>query len=199
MKKRLVGLLLGTLGALLVACASPDRAQENVHGEVQDKEVVDLELGTDQEDIYEGFGMENPWVDSDEAGVLEATGFDMVAPLDATNIAYSYMPGTGMAQMNYTMNNAMWVYRMQPADELIDISGMYYEWSYIEDVKVAGMDGIEYSCSSEQQGEYIDEVESTRVLNWYDSDNKVVYSLSVIGTDLNGLDTCVYAENLLKQ
>lgn len=87
-------------------------------------------------------------VDSDKAGVLEATGFDMEAPADAANVAYSYMTGTSMAQMNYVMEDAMWVYRMQHTDELEDISGMHYDWNYIEDSLINGMNAVEYSYAS---------------------------------------------------
>lgn len=204
MKKKLVGLLVGTLGLMLVACASQVKEAEEVESSVQEVEVTETgiqetkDIATDasENEIYEGTGMANPWVDSDKAGVLEATGFDLVAPEEASNVAYSFMPGTGMAQMNYTTGNAMWVYRIQPTETFEDISGIYCEWSYTEETKIAGMDAVEYGYASVPEGDFIDDMECTRVVNWYDAQNKVTYSLSVIGTDLNGLDTVVYAENL---
>lgn len=199
MKKRLLGITFGIVGVMLVACTSSEQSQNQVMEQSQDKEVVVIELDTSDDDVYEGMGMANPWVDSDKAGVLEATGFDLVAPEDAVNVAYSYMPSTGMAQLNYVWGNAMWVYRMQPSDELQDISGIYCEWNYTEETTVAGMDAVEYGYASGQDGDYIDSMEFTRVVNWYDAQNKVTYSLSVIGTDLDGLDTIVYAENLYNQ
>lgn len=193
MKKKLVGLILAAMVFMLAACASQD-----IGADVSAQEVEGIAIDAPEDEIYEGMGMSNPWVDSDKAGVLEATGFDIAAPAEATNVAYSYMPSTGMAQLNYTMENAMWVYRMQPADALEDISGIYCEWNYTGETKIAGMDAMEYGYASDPEGGFIDDMEYTRVINWYDAQNKVTYSLSVIGTDLNGMDTAVYAENLFK-
>lgn len=198
MKKKLAGLIIAAMGLTLVACSSKENQAEA--SQIVLPEVESIEADSKEEEIYieMGTGFVNPWIDSDKEGVLEATGFDLVAPEGAANVAYSYMPSTGMAQMNYTMENAMWVYRMQPTDALEDISGIYCEWNYIEETKVAGMDAMEYSDVSEQEGDYIDNMSCTRVLNWYDAHNRVTHSLSVLGTDLNGMDTVVYAENLLK-
>ncbi len=138
----------------------------------------------------------NPWVDSDRGEVFRATGFDLGAPAEACNVAYSYMPDTGMAQMNYTMENAMWIYRMQPSDALTDISDIHCDWNYAGETRVAGMDAIEYSYASEFKGDNIVLMECVRVIAWYDAQNKVTYSLSVLGPDLNGMDIAVYAEDL---
>lgn len=194
MKRRLIGLILVVMGLTLAACGSKEKKTE-----VSAKEPAIIVVeDAPEEEIYEeqGFGVPNPWVDSDEAGVLEATGFDLVAPEGATNIAYSYASSMGMAQLNFNMENAMWIYRMQPTEALEDISGIYCEWDYTGETKVAGMDAMEYSYASEIEGDYIDDMDCTRVVNWYDSKNKVTHSLSVLGKDLNGMDTVVYAENL---
>lgn len=208
MKKRLVGLLLGTMGLMLVACASQNKEAEIPVFESiptdtsanEENTTVDDEntaaIDDEEEEIYHGMDMSNPWVDSDKAGVLEATGFDLSAPNGATNVAYSYMPSEGMVQMNYNMENAMWIYRIKPTEALEDISGIYNEWDYIGETKVAGMDAMEYSYASVPEGDYLDDMECVRVINWFDAEKKVTYSLSVLGPDLNGMDTVVYAENL---
>lgn len=178
MKKILAVLMSATVLFSLAACASQNKEAETA--------AADSEMYIS--------GMANPWVDSDRAGVLEATGFDLAAPADAANIAYSYMPGTGMAQMNYTQNGSMWVIRVQPSDKLEDISGIYCEWNNIFETEVAGMEAIEYSYVSGTEDGFADSTDCTRVINWYDAQNSAVYSLSVTGTELNGLDTAVYAE-----
>lgn len=203
MKKKLVGLLLGATGIMLVACTPQGKNAGTPEASIEQVEIIPIDesedaiIATDasEDEIYEGAGMSNPWVDSDKAGVLEATGFNLVAPADAANVAYSYMPSTGMAQMNYTTGNAMMVYRAQPTEGLEDISGVYCEWDFVEETKIAGMDAMEYNYASEQEGDFIDDMEFTRVINWYDAQNKVTYSLSAIG-QLNGMDTAVYAEEL---
>ncbi len=181
MKKKMVVLIIGVMGLMLAACGS----QDNGTGEINENTEASYSKG-----------MANPWIDSDEEGVLEATGVNVIAPEGATNVLYSYMPSEGMAQLNFNMDGAMWVYRVQPAEKLEDISGVYYEWNFTEETTVAGMEAMNYSYTSEQEGEFIDNIESTRVVNWYDAENKVTYSLYVSGIDINGLDNIVYAENL---
>lgn len=210
MKKRLVCIVLAVMGLMLVACGSKDKGAEISESEVTEEaaeaaaEAVETpnEESTiivvddaPEEEIYESTWMANPWVDSDKAGVLEATGFDMVAPEGAANLAYSYMPSTGMAQLNYVMDKAMWVLRMQHTEELEDISGMYLDWNHTGETKIAGMDAMEYAYASEQKGDYIDDLDCTQVINWYDAQNKVTYSLVAMG-QLNGMDTTVFAEDL---
>lgn len=198
MKKIVIGLMLVATTFMLVACGSKDKSEEvnKVKAEIIPIDEAKSVDETGDDEIYVGMDMSVPWVDSDKAGVLEATGFDIVAPAGATNVAYSYMPSTGMAQMNCTMDNAMWVYRAKHADALEDISEIVCDWLYVGECKVAGMDAMEYSYASEPEGDFIDDMECVRVLNWYDSQNKVTYSLAVLGNDLNGMDTAAYAESV---
>lgn len=200
MKKKLVGLMIATMAFMMVACGSKESDAQTVEVDIQ--KVEDIENSSQEiednvdEEIYESMSMANPWVDSDYAGVLEATGFEMVPPAEAVNVAYSYMPSTGMAQLNFVMENAMWVYRMQPTEALEDISGVYCDWDYVADTKIAGMDAMEFSYASEPEGDFIDDMDCTRVLNWFDAQKKVTHALVVMGKGLNGMDTAVYAENL---
>ena len=139
----------------------------------------------------------NPWTDSDEKGVLEATGFDLVAPEGATDVIYSYMEEDKMAQVTYNLDNASWVYRVKPANSLEDISGMNYEWKYNDNGTVSGREAVYMAWSdAPENAEYIDSTQSVQVVNWYDVVPGVTYSLSASGTDLNGMDIQVFAEQL---
>lgn len=134
----------------------------------------------------------NPWIESDWQGVITATGFDMTAPDGATNVTYSYMSESGTAQMSYELDGEQWSYRIQPADELTDISGMNYDWDGVIDDQVAGCEAKDYSYVGENHNTTGD----VQVINWYDAVTGVTYSLSATGTDLDGMDIQVYAENL---
>lgn len=139
----------------------------------------------------------NPWVDSDEQGVMEAIGFDMKAPQDATDVRYSYMKESQIAQMTYEKDQISWVYRMKATPELVDISGMNYEWSLVDNGTVGGRNAVYYSFSTAtEKTEYIDSTNTVQVVNWYDDLIGVSYSLSASGKDLNGMDIQVYAEEL---
>lgn len=181
---------------LLLSCLLYGCGTTTNHSDVVSEKV---EVTDTNEESSETTMVGNPWTDSDEAGVLEATGFDMVAPQGATDVLYSYMEETKLAQMTYTQDGASWVYRMQATNALEDISGMNYEWGFNETGTVSGRDAVYMGYSdAPEDSEYIDGAESVQVVNWYDVVPGVCYSLSASGTDLNGMDIQVYAEELFK-
>ncbi len=134
----------------------------------------------------------NPWTDSDQQGVAEATGIEMTAPEGASGVAYSYMSDGAMAQMTYALDGMKWTYRAQMADELTDISGMTYSWSGQEEGTVSGRDAVYYVYNAPDNGTE----DSAQVVNWYDVVTGTTYSLSVSGKDLDGMDLQAYAEQL---
>ncbi len=139
----------------------------------------------------------NPWIETDSKGVLEATGFDVTAPEDATDVVYSYMESTGTAQVKYVQNGHDWNYRVQATDGLSDISGMYYEWVVQEPCSINGFEGMSLAYSdATEDTQYIDDVFAAHVVYWYDSEEGATHSLSVAGKDIDGLDIEVVAENL---
>ena len=139
-------------------------------------------------------GMPNPWTDSDEQGVLEATGLEIAVPAGATEVSYSYMEESKLAQVKYVLDDISWVYRMEPADELTDISGMYYEWT--DDDKsegtVSGREAVYYGYLAPEDSDE----EDVQLVNWYDAVTGVTYSLSATAKDLDGMDIQAYAEQL---
>ncbi len=142
-------------------------------------------------------GIANPWTESDQQGVLEATGFSMTAPEGASDVSYSYLAESGLAQMRYVLSDAEWVYRIQSAEELSDISGMEYEWTAEKAGSVAGKEAMYYAWSdADPDSETIDDAAGVQVVNWYDAVSGVTYSLSAAGKDLNGIDLQVFAEEL---
>ena len=139
-------------------------------------------------------GMPNPWTDSDEQGVLEATGFEIAAPEGATEVSYSYMEESKLAQVKYVLDDISWVYRMEPADELTDISGMYYEWTDEDKSEgtVSGREAVYYGYLAPEDSDE----EDVQLVNWYDAVTGVTYSLSATAKDLDGMDIQAYAEQL---
>lgn len=140
----------------------------------------------------ESVGMANPWTDSDKEGVAAATGFEMTPPEGAENVYYSYMASDGLADMTYDLDGAVWTYRMQFADKLTDISGLYVDWMDEEDGTVSERAAKYYAYRDEKDEGNGD----VQLVLWYDSVTGVTYSLSAGGPDLNGMDIQVYAENL---
>ena len=130
--------------------------------------------------------LSNPWTESDKDGVTEATGFEMTAPEEATEVSYSYMSEGSLAQMTYVLDDAEWTYRIQMADELTDISGIYLTWDTETEGEVSGFTAKYYS--------YASDTDSVKLVNWYDAVTGVTYSLSVTGTNIDELDMQTSAE-----
>ena len=193
MKKKIVlALIMMSLGVSLVAgCGSSTEeessevAVDEVIVPAEETEEAETEDATETEDAV---GMANPWTESDEQGVAEATGFDMVAPEGATDVVYSYMSEDGLAQMCYVLDGAEWTYRIQMADELTDISGLYYTWDSELEGTVSDREAVYYGYAGDDG--YV------QLVNWYDAVTGVTYSLSASGDDLDGMDIQVFAENI---
>ncbi len=174
MKKKLALMLTLTVlsAALLTGCGSKTEQDSSTDGE-QTQEIA------------------NPWTETDEQGVLDATGFDMVAPDGATDVSYSYMAEGGMAQMAYELDGASWLYRMQLTDGLTNISGMEYGWTTEEEGGFLGMAANFYAYTTEDESQ-----NDVQLAVWYDALTGVSYSLSASGEDLSGMDIQAYAESI---
>ncbi len=200
MKKRLVlALLTITVSAAwLTGCGSTSAATAEQETSSTEASTESAETAKSEDaaqdntaDQDETTEIANPWTESDAEGVAEATGFSMIPPDGAENVVYSYMEEGKLAQMSYDLDDATWVYRMQMADELTDISGIYMDWTGDEGT-VSGLEAIYYGqCDLNDQT-----VDDIQLVNWYDAVSGVTYSLSAKGASLDGMDIQVYAENL---
>ena len=195
MKKKLILTLTAAAVsmAMITGCGSSSETAttEASQTESEAAESTEAEGTESEEDVI---GMANPWIESDEQGVLEATGFDIKAPEGATDVAYSYIPDNKLAQMQYVLDDINWTYRMEPSDELMDISGMYYGWTEDDGDKgtVSGREAVYYGYLAPEDSDE----ESAQLVNWYDAVTGVTYSLSAVAKDLDGMDIQAYAEKL---
>lgn len=185
MKKKLVLVLAAmTISTAAAGCAK----HEKIATPVVEETTAATEESTEAAD--ETANMANPWVTTDKEGLLAATGFDMEAPEGATDVIYSYMEGDMLAQMDYMLDGMIFVYRMQFADEFTDISGMEYTWDGEEDGTVSDRQAKYYVYTGSETEDGI------QMVNWYDAVPGVMYSLSAMGSDLDGMDIQAYAENI---
>lgn len=198
MKKRLVlSLLTITLSAAwMTGCGSTSASTAETSSAEASTESAETGKSEDaaqgeSADQEETTEIANPWTEADAEGVAEATGFSMIPPDGAENVVYSYMEEGKLAQMSYDLDDAVWVYRMQMADALTDISGIYMDWTGDEGT-VSGLEAMYYGkCDLNDQT-----VDDVQLVNWYDAVSGVTYSLSATGPSLDGMDIQVYAENL---
>lgn len=193
MKKR-KALVLSIISVGMLALSGCGSSSKEATTEAQTEETTTKAEETTAEETV---GMANPWTDSDKEGVLEATGFEMDAPEGATDVAYSYMQESGLAQMIYKLDDISWTYRIQLADKLTDISGMYYDWGNENGDKgeVSGREALYYGYLAPEDSDE----DSAQLVNWYDVVTGTTYSLSAVAKDLNGIDMQAYAEGIYKE
>ena len=137
--------------------------------------------------------MPNPWEDMTADQLAAASGQQFTVPQGAENAVWRYLRSDNLAELQFSWNGAEYCVRIQPLaledGELMDISGMYFEWESEEDVKIQNCYGT-IAKASDGSGGYVE-----RCL-WYDAAKKLQYSLTVCASDLNGLDLAALAEQI---
>lgn len=191
-KRCLMAILVAGVSATILAGCGSSGALE------VDQEDAIITITNNGDDTEPTVGIANPWIDTTKEGVIEATGLNIYTPQEATNAQYSYMTTSNMAQVTFEMyGNDGWTFRKQKADMLMDISGLYYEWVNQESTQVAGKEAMLYAyVEGADDSGMIDNLYGVQLINWYDDTTGITYSLSVAGTDLNGMDLEVIAQNL---
>lgn len=184
-KKWILVLAAMTISTAAAGCAKHEKIATPV---VEETTAAEETESTEAEE--ETANMANPWTTTDREGLLAATGFDMEAPEGATDVIYSYMESDMLAQMDYMLDDMIFVYRMQFANEFTDISGMQYTWDAEEDGTVSDRQAKYYVYTGSETEDGI------QMVNWYDVVPGVMYSLSAMGSDLDGMDIQAYAESI---
>ena len=135
----------------------------------------------------------NPWENVTADRLQEETGLAFTLPEGTEKVAYRWYGAEMLAEIQFSWKGAEYCFRTQPmqlkSGELMDISGMYFDWTNEEQIRVHLCSG---SIAQAESGTG-DKVE--RCL-WYDETAEIMYSLSVVGADLNGLDLSAIAEQI---
>lgn len=143
--------------------------------------------------LAEEAGIANPWVEATSPDIAEAIGATFGVPEGAGDISYSLLPEYSLAEMRFTLQGMEFTARIQPAGEFTDISGLYYEWSAEAPCVIGFMQGLEQRAAVEAVGETVD------LCQWHDSEMNLMYSLCVIGADLDGFDIVPVASAICAQ
>jgi len=138
----------------------------------------------------------NPWKDLSRDELAQVSGMSFGVPDGAEGVVYRWLESDGLAEMQFTMDGDEYCARAQSAElkagELMNISGMYFQWDHEEDIKVNDCPG---ALGLAQTGSE-DWVE---LCLWYDAHAKRMYSLSVCTTDPDGLDLTAVAQILINR
>ena len=191
MKKRLLTAIISTTLALsLMACGK----------EVANTTQPEIETIEENEPEEPSAGMANPWRDCTEEEAYQYTPNGFSAPKGATNIRWSMceveddkvLPGT-MVELDFDYDGLSFTARQQavPGEEITDISGMYYDWTVIDDWTMNNWGGGNMPCRAMR---YVGDEGYVDVILWFDIETGYAYSLSTQAKDLDGFDIQAIAE-----
>ena len=125
-------------------------------------------------------GIANPMQEITDAELIKTYSHGLVLPEGVTEAAY-YLYNGDLFEIRFEKNGVSYAARTAVSDSCEDISGMYYEWT-MEEADLAHL-GLQGSAKR-----YVGEEETVDVVNWYDQENGVNYSLSAVAADLDGFD-----------
>ncbi|MBQ4227866.1 MAG: hypothetical protein II697_06635 [Clostridia bacterium] len=135
----------------------------------------------------------NPWVEMSKDEFLAAGGMTFALPEDAQNVVYRYLASQELSETQFTLFGDEFCARIQPADlepgDLMDISGMYFDWENVEEVEVSYCPGIVSTAKTGSDS-------WAEVCLWYDIVPGLMYSLTVSTADPDGLDLAAIAEQI---
>ncbi len=135
----------------------------------------------------------NPWVEMSKDEFLAAGGMTFALPEDAQNVVYRYLASQELSETQFTLFGDEFCARIQPADlepgDLMDISGMYFDWENAEEVEVSYCPGIVSTAKTGSES-------WAEVCLWYDIVPGLMYSLTVSTADPDGLDLAAIAEQI---
>jgi hypothetical protein len=119
-----------------------------------------------------GETLPNPITDSTAEEILETLGIEFSLPEGASDAAYSIIGVEGenpIAQVKFTLDGKEINCRIQPAEELYDNTGMYYEWENTEENAAVGTCPATLRWNEDAEG----------ICFWYDEAAGLLYSVSV--------------------
>ena len=136
----------------------------------------------------------NPWETVSAEQLQKSIGVSFSVPEGAEKVIHRWYEADKLAEVQFFLNGGDYCFRMQPValdqGQMTDISGMYFTWENEMSVNVGWCSGI----LSQVRSGTGDQVQ--RCL-WYDSTTGIMYSLSVVAPDLDGLDLAALSEQII--
>ena len=122
----------------------------------------------------------NPWSDVSLQEIEERFGTTFALPEGAENVHCMIMEEDGLGDISFDYMGRSCTYRMKNTDIEEDIAGMYYEWNTVETVLSHDCDATYQTCTEDD--------DLVELATWYNSDEKMMYSLSTVGAPVEGYD-----------
>ena len=201
MKKRVLLLCILTL-SVGAAYGCGQKTDNSGQAQSADTESAGEET-VDQNAEEETVGLANPWSEISEAEAKTKCERLFRAPEGAVEQVWMKCEALGdpakdigpVVQLSFVLDGMNYTARAQQgADEDTDIAGNYFAWTTgPEDVTLANWGGgsmTGHFCRNVNDNGFVDQ------LTWYDTDLKIVYSLSAAGIDPERSDIKAVAEQM---
>lgn len=124
------------------------------------------------EEEVSGLAIPNPWTETTYEGIFDTLGLSFTCPEEIENAVFRMLADEGLAEMQFTLNETDYIFRIQPTDEFTDITGMHFEWTDEAEALVGWCEAVVKT--------FVSETESARILLWYDAAPGIMYSLSCV-------------------
>lgn len=149
-------------------------------------------------------GAINPWVDVNADQATKGMTNPFKAPEGAKNEIWQTFVSDSPSeqevkyiQLLFDMDGTQFCAReYEGIAEDADIAGMYFEWTAVEEDRLSnwGNGGLTCKSYSYVKDENDPNDYDAMLVEWYDTENRIKYSLSATGEDLNGLDLVAVAD-----
>lgn len=205
MKKNLIVMMfVAAMTTLMIGCGStktPEAPAENTTAYVDNTDTEEpVEEIEEVEEVEapeepEGIGMANPMVESTYEEIVKVTGCKAVVPKNAEYPTY-YLISNELGDIRYSYGNGstLATLRVQRCDEFTDISGTNIDPSLFDDYgKIGECDAkgyVEFNSDSDE--------DDFGLVLWYDSEDKIMYSLDYRCSNIDGYDMGYAAEVVMQ-
>lgn len=129
----------------------------------------------------------NPMQELTDEEAINELSYGLMLPNDAQNVETYLISGT-LLERRYELDGINYTMRVAKADSFMDISGLYYEWDSENEMLYPTAQSVAMSYSHD--GEYVD------VINWFDDELSVNYSVSAI-SDTQAVNVMSILEEML--
>ncbi len=135
----------------------------------------------------------NPWEEMTEDQLKETAGVSFALPEGAENVSCSYMKDDHLSQILFSLGGIDFCARIKAAElrigEMSNISGLHYNWAYLEPVSVGESAGTLRRVTDENDRQI-------QLILGYDFVPGFIHSLSATGESLKDLNLADVAEQL---
>ena len=137
-------------------------------------------------------GISNPWVETDEKGLMQTLGLEFNIPEEAEDVMFRMNESEQLAEMQFVLYKMPFTARIKPSGlEMEDISGLNYKWEF---EKESNDHWFRDKIMKARDGK-----NTVEAFLWFDIVPGLTYSISTEAPDLDGFDIIAVAQMVWHQ